>query len=112
MQMFFRGNKKTEESKERDIEIGMMKELDSPYIIKYHERFEYNGATMVIMDFMEYGLGVGAFHWVVFCTFHFVLVVYFLLLHFRFSSRLHRPQLQISDGNHRKGCCLKKNNMF
>jgi serine/threonine protein kinase len=34
----------------------MNKELNSPYIIKYEERFEDNGNTFVVMEYMENGI--------------------------------------------------------
>jgi serine/threonine protein kinase len=41
---------------EIDIEVGMNKELYSPYIIKYEERFEDDGRTFVVMEYMENGI--------------------------------------------------------
>jgi hypothetical protein len=38
-----------------EIEIGMKKELNSPYIIKYYDRFEFKGETCVIMDYFKHG---------------------------------------------------------
>jgi serine/threonine protein kinase len=39
-----------------DIKVGMNKELDSPYIIRYEERFEDDGDTFVVMEYMENGI--------------------------------------------------------
>jgi hypothetical protein len=52
-----------------DIEIGMKPELDSPYIMRYHERFEVDGETFVIMNYYSNGL---------FALFLFFFIVVFI----------------------------------
>jgi hypothetical protein len=46
---------KEEESKEMDIDLGMKPELDSPYIMRYQERFEDGEETFVIMNYYNRG---------------------------------------------------------
>jgi hypothetical protein len=56
LKIFLSGDEKRNQAMEADISIGMNPELDSPYIIRYKEKFEENNLTCVVMDYMENGM--------------------------------------------------------
>jgi serine/threonine protein kinase len=56
LKMFFNGGERQQKSMESDIEIGMSDCFNSPYIIRYVEKFDYGEYQCVLMDYMSHGM--------------------------------------------------------